>query len=100
MTTAENLLPEPAMRSIARELAGKDREYKSKLVARRRRVGLTQAAIDEAYGLPEGSTRKLEAYYSDPTLSELRRYEAFIIFTEQEQSARAQREHSSLREEG
>lgn len=100
MTTEDSSFPEATMRSIAKELAGNDREHKSQLVARRRRVGLTQAAIDEAYGLPEGSTKALEAYDSDPTLSELRRYEAFIMLTELEESARALREEVSLKEEG
>ena len=100
MTTEDSSFPEATMRSIAKELAGKDRERKSQLVARRRRVGLTQAAIDEAYGLPEGSTKALEAYDSDPTLSELRRYEAFIMLTELQESARALREEVSLKEEG
>lgn len=100
MMTDSKDFPEATMRNIAKELAGKDREHKSQLVARRRRVGLTQAAIDEAYGFPEGTTKALEAYDSDPTLSELRRYEAFIMLTELQEGARALREQLSLSEEG
>ncbi len=39
--------------------------------------------MDSALGLPSGSTAELESYDSDPTLSELRRYEALIILAEQ-----------------
>lgn len=99
MTADSKNFPEATMRSIAKDLAAKDREYKSQLVARRRRVGLTQASIDAAYGFPEGTTKELEAYDSDPTLSQLRRYEAFIILTEFQENARVLREQVSLSEE-
>lgn len=70
------------MREIAKALARRDREGKASLVQRRRRAGLKQADIDRAFGFPAGWAKRLEAYDSDPTLSDLRRYEACIILAE------------------
>lgn len=70
------------MRKIAKALARRDRESLSLLVKRRRRAGLKQADIDSAFGFPDGWTHELEAYDSDPSMSDMRRYEAFITLTE------------------
>ncbi|WP_406245828.1 hypothetical protein ACI7YT_12370 [Microbacterium sp. M] len=70
------------MREIAKLLARRDREGKTALVQRRRRAGLKQSEIDRAFGFLAGWTKRLEAYDSDPTLSDLRRYEAYIILAE------------------
>lgn len=72
------------LRHISKHLAQRDRTAKSALVERRRKSGLTQSAIDGALGLPEGSTKELEAYDSDPRVSELRRYESLIRLVEQQ----------------
>lgn len=71
-----------SLREISKELSARDRAAKSALIVRRRNSLLTQLAMDKALGLPSGSTKELEAYDSDPTLSELRRYEALIILAE------------------
>lgn len=71
------------MRAIAKDLARRDREARTALVKRRRAAGLKQSDIDEAFGFPEGWTRSIEAYDSDPVLSDLRRYEAYIILAEE-----------------
>jgi len=70
------------MREIAKTLARRDREAMSALIRRRRDAGLKQSDIDRAFGFPDGWTREIEKYDSDPVLSDLRRYEAYIIFTE------------------
>lgn len=72
----------PEMREIAKMLARRDREAQARLVKRRRRAGLLQSDIDRAFGFPDGWTNDLEAYDSDPTLSDLRRYEAYIMLIE------------------
>jgi len=70
------------MREIAKMLAGRDRDAKSALVVRRREAGLKQEEIDLALGWPRGWTKSLEAYDSDPTMSDMRRYEAIITVAE------------------
>lgn len=70
------------MRTVAKALARRDREARTNLVKRRRRAGLTHARIDEAFGMPAGWAREIESYDSDPTLSDLRRYEAIIVLAE------------------
>lgn len=70
------------MKQISKDLARRDREMKSALVSRRRSSGLSQADIDRAFGFTPGWTAGIEAYDSDPTLSDLRRYEAIIISRE------------------
>lgn len=77
------------LRHISKHLAQRDRTAKAALVERRRKTGLTQGAIDGALGLPEGSTRELEVYDSDPRASELRRYEALIRLVELKPEAAA-----------
>lgn len=76
--------PEPdpyrAMREAAKNYAERDRKNKSKLVKHRRDAGLTQSDVDTALGMPEGWTRDIEAYDSDPRLSELRLYENYVMF--------------------
>jgi hypothetical protein len=70
------------MRAIAKCLAGEDREAKAALVHRRREAGLKQSDIDEALGVPDGWTHDIEAYDSDPSLSDMRRYEAYVTYIE------------------
>lgn len=70
------------MRVIAKMLARRDREAKTALVKRRRAAGLKQSDIDAAFGFPDGWTRKIEAYWSDPSMSDMRRYEAIIAVAE------------------
>lgn len=74
---------EPAeMRTVAKALARRDRERKAVLVKRRRRCGLKLSDIDKAFGFASGWAKDLESYDSDPTLSDLRRYEAIITLRE------------------
>lgn len=68
------------LREISRDLSRRDREHKRELVQMRRDAGLTQADVDTAIGLEPGWTRALEAYDSDPFISELRRYEAYVTY--------------------
>ncbi|MAP64023.1 MAG: hypothetical protein CMH34_09845 [Microbacterium sp.] len=77
-------LPKPVieMRDVAKALAKRDREARATLVKRRRRAGLTQSDVDRVFGMPDGWTREIESYDSDPTLSDLRRYEAIVTMAE------------------
>lgn len=70
------------MRTVAKALARRDREAMATLIKRRRRSGLTLAGIDQAFGMPSGWAREIESYDADPTLSDLRRYEALIVLAE------------------
>lgn len=64
-------------------LARRDREAQRTLVERRRAAGLRQSDIDRAFGFPDGWAHSVEAYDSDPSLSDRRRYEAIITLHEQ-----------------
>lgn len=70
------------MREVAKALARRDREARSILVKRRRHAGITQSDVDRLFGMPDGWARGIESYDSDPTLSDLRRYEAAIVMAE------------------
>lgn len=69
-----------SMRGISKDLAARDRSSKTALIELRRVVGLKQEEIDLALGWPRGWTHDIEAYDSDPTMSDMRRYEAIIMF--------------------
>jgi len=58
----------------ARLLARSDRQFKSDLIAQRRRAGMTQKDVAELLGISQQAVTKLERYDSDPKLSSLRRY--------------------------
>jgi predicted transcriptional regulator len=44
------------------------------LVRHRKESGLTQAEVDERLGWEPGQTAEFEAYWSDPRMSDIRRY--------------------------
>lgn len=70
------------MREVSKMLAGRDRDEKIALISRRRAAGLKQEEIDLALGWPRGWTHTLESYDSDPTMSDMSRYEAIITVAE------------------
>lgn len=55
-------------------LAQQDTELLNALVKQRQKSGLTQADVEERLGWAPGRASEFEVYYSDPSLSEIRRY--------------------------
>jgi predicted transcriptional regulator len=62
----------------AKALAASDREHMRTLVKLRRKAKATQADIAELLGVPIGWVTDIEAYDSDPRLSDLRRYQNIV----------------------
>ena len=58
----------------ADRLVEQDRLLMRALVKHRQESGLTQEDVEERLGWAPGSAYEFEVYYSDPSLSEIRRY--------------------------
>lgn len=67
-----------SLREMSARLARYDRNHRANLVAKRRKIGWSQKDLADVMGVTVRKVRKIEAYWGDPRLSDLRRYEACV----------------------
>jgi hypothetical protein len=66
--------PREVLEERATRLAHEDYALKYVLVDERVKQGITQEDVGHALGWPLDEVREFEAYWSDPTMSQIRRY--------------------------
>lgn len=74
---------EATVREISRLLAEADRRIKAAAVSERRRKGLSQQDVADLLGVDKSWVTEIEAYWSDPKMSEWRRYRCVVQAVEE-----------------
>lgn len=67
-----------SVQEMSFRLARADRNHRRHLVSKRREFGLTQSDVAQRLGVRVGWVRRIEAYDSDPRMSDMRRYQCAI----------------------